>query len=262
MTTIDTIVYNYMMRKRDADNSNYDYYLTYALAGAKQLNMRATNNYKSVMLDINPNTMSAQLPPDYVNYCVVALSYCGKLFTLDLARNMDTTPYPTICNIEGQVLPDGERLNNDLQCCEQGSELGYDYGWSFYGVWYGSQWQGDLFAVGAGFPSLGCFQINHEKTRIYFQHLQRCNSPLKVVLTYQSNGLEKGSNVYIDELVEAAVTAYMRYNIDLDMGKSVAASKPEWEEQYNYCKNKNFAITIETLKKDARRRIGTGVINR
>lgn len=257
-TTLNSIINQYIIRKKETDNSNRDYYVNLAALIIKQLHVYADNRYKARILEVNPDTNTAQLPRDFVDYGLVAACINGKMYTLDYRRDLCIAEPETVCDEQGNLVSETDRLaalNSGSDTCV------YSDSFCLYGVMRGDECMENFFAIGAGFPSLGLFTINEEKTRIHLNGV----SASEVVILYKSNGLEKvDCDVFIDEMYEPAIVAGLRYQEALDNPEKGALQfkKIEWETQYNQLKYARHSMTLAELIKSSRKRVGVGILHR
>lgn len=257
--TLNSIVNRYFVRKKEVDQSNYDYYVALAIAAAKKLNVYASNSFEVEVLEVNTDTNTAKVPESMVDWVLVAGCINGKMYTLDYRRDLCTHQNEKVCDASGNLLSEQDVLsaissNND-------TGLNYDSCFSFNGVMHGDECVENLFAVGAGFPSLGMFKFNENKTRI---HLKNISSGItEILLVYKSSGVKKGANVFIDEMMEEPIVAYVRKEKALDFDEpNIAAKEQAWRQAFNQVKYNKHSITIQQLIKSARRYTGVGVLPR
>jgi len=204
--TLDYVVSVVMADIGETSTRYKQQFLNYAIQGFRRLNlagMMPTN--RTELLDINPNTMTAPLPLDYVSYNKVGLCVNGAFVNFTLNEN--------ICN--NIQVPQSEcedcqtSIMTDMANVGCGCTSGMDTWW-YYPYWYGGQWWDGTYGYGAG-NYRGGFKVFEEQRVIAFDSYITAD---KVLLEYTSNGIA-GAGTIIPEGAIGTLVAWVHFQRSL-----------------------------------------------
>lgn len=186
-------------------------YLNYAIAGFRRLNLAGMlPTTKTVLLDINPNTNSAVLPDDYVEYLKIGL--CVGCEGKGIGGFVNLTYNPNICsNIQGGLVDDGCECTQESLITTMGNVACGQCGdlpanWYYYPYYYNGGWYDGVYGYGAG-NYRGGFNIFPEQNKIAFDSFITGE---KVLLEYMSNGMA-GAGTLVPETAVGTIIAWIHY---------------------------------------------------
>jgi hypothetical protein len=189
--TVDKVVNDYTMSidEDDYGSNASDYMLRqYALRGIREFGFDMTHNVKTVMLDVNQDLGTVDLPCDYVDMVKLGqLGNDGLIYVFAENKNMNILP-----DQPADAIPD--------------YLLGFD-SYVFRNFIYEST-VGRLYGLGGG-QGAGEYRINYPENRIEISLL---SDTTQVVLEYISDEA-KSDNPVVPVYAEQALRAYVYYRV-------------------------------------------------
>ena len=189
--TVDKVVNDYTMSidEDDYGSNASDYMLRqFALRGIREFGFDMTHNVKTVMLDVNQDLGTVDLPCDYVDMVKLGqLGNDGLIYVFAENKNMNILP-----DQPADAIPD--------------YLLGFD-SYVFRNFIYEST-VGRLYGLGGG-QGAGEYRINYPENRIEISLL---SDTTQVVLEYISDEA-KSDNPVVPVYAEQALRAYVYYHV-------------------------------------------------
>lgn len=186
------------------------------------------NNIKTVRLEIDHNTNSAELPSDYINYYKVGISCGGVILNMDAsdALQIPITPDPCDCKNDFEqcrnLLANGGGYDSSVLPASLGA---WNY-WYYTPYYHNGQYTAGFYGQGAG-TFRGAFRIDATNGRIIFDSY--VNKIDFVVMEYQSNGLGDCDTV-IEETVIPALKAYLHWQRCLFSSDNSRLEAQNWKK--------------------------------
>jgi hypothetical protein len=162
LMTIDTVIKELLLEQGDTQMNKYLPYLQRAISGLRELEMDVSGSPTVVELPIDPNTDTANLPGDYLQY--VRIGLCGtdgNIHSLGLNAKMCLPRSTNACGTP----------TTELQTNVAG-------GWWASGSWDGyadnfrnGEVMGRMFGIGGGLNPNGYYRIDKERGTINLSSL-------------------------------------------------------------------------------------------
>ena len=234
LATIDSIVKE-MIITEDNPLSYYPKYIIHAINGVRELLFTVgEKNLKSVNLTIDTDTMSANLPSDYVNDVGISwVNSSGLMKSLVIVPRLPL--YRELDDCGNEVIPystNDDRRNFSPTGNNQAYGFGgvggaYGYGGLFYNnVYYG---------FGGGKDSTGGYRIDKPNNRVLFTSDTPTGST--IILEYITDGISMTGETTIDILCKEALKSWVRYQYAL------AKKQPDQELlRMNWIRERDRAI--------------------
>lgn len=208
--TVGYCVNSVMADLNETSTNNYQRYLKWGIDGFRRLNLAnmVQTTIKTAVIEIDHNTQTGKLPPDYVSFLKVGYSCNGQIINLDFNDDLKFHEELDACGCQ-------EELQQCQYACDNGGwgaaggyggYLFYSSVWYYNSYWRNSQYVAGAFGVGAG-RYRNAYRINAAKGEIQFDSYIRADF---VVMEYLSNGIDCG-DAYLDETLVPAVTAYIHW---------------------------------------------------
>ena len=226
---LDYIVHAVLADLGENHTRNYAYYLHWAFAGFRDLNLYGQSTVKTKWITMS-DTNTICLPDDFVDYISVGITLCGRVFLLSLNDSMS----PQKC-VECPVPIDQIPAKNF-----HGFDGIFPYYYFFSGAFRGGQYVGEQFAMGGGWNSHGYFKIDRERKEIQFKSVV---PRAEIVLEYLSTGIECDGTVEVPYAAVPAIQAYIHWQKvehDQRMNPKVQLDKARAKERLYGIEFKNF----------------------
>jgi len=111
--TLHKIAKEISLSRQDKSDIYIPNYILFGREAISEMNTRGFVPIQSVALDIDPNTNSATLPPDYLGYVRVGICVCGRIIELDYDKTLCVRePVDNFCCAEEEV----SKFEEDCKC--------------------------------------------------------------------------------------------------------------------------------------------------
>lgn len=242
LTDISDIVNDYMLEMEDNDygaTKNATKVRNIAIAGLKDLRRSGVKILKSLILQVNQNTNSIELPNDFIDYARIGVLTSGGVFVpLNNNKLLGMAYQEFILDHTNSKLLDNDGI--ELTALRQvsgssGNSLTSD-SYVRYAANMGTGSYGANFGMSGGGSAAGDFRVDLENSRIFFS--TSMTSP-EVVLEYIADE-SMSSNPKIHEYCEEALMNYIYYSLikrkrDVPFNEKIRARKV-------YANSKTLAI--------------------
>lgn len=228
--TLSYVVNSALADLDETSTRHYRKFFKWAVDGYRRLNLGnlVDNNIKTVRLEIDHNTNSAELPSDYINYYKVGISCGGVILNMDAsdALQIPITPDPCDCKNDFEqcrnLLANGGGYDSSVLPASLGA---WNY-WYYTPYYHNGQYTAGFYGQGAG-TFRGAFRIDATNGRIIFDSY--VNKIDFVVMEYQSNGLGDCDTV-IAETVIPALKAYLHWQRCLFSADNSRLEAQNWKK--------------------------------
>ncbi len=186
-----------------SDEKHYVRFLKWAVDGYRKMNLHGLMpTVKTVELEIDKATNSANIPDDYIEYLKIGVCRNGYMYNFDLNNKICLpTDSPKTCPCEASEIEIG--LNDT-----QGVYLDYNTTWEYYNPRVNNGiYTAGFYGVGAGFYG-GGYRIDLHSNRIIFDSYVHIDS---VLMEYRSTGISDDGTALVDEGAIEALTAWVNY---------------------------------------------------
>jgi hypothetical protein len=193
--TIEQVVKSTMNERGEKTLTNFERYMQMAIEGFSDMNTFEINSVNVVYLDINPDTMLANLPPDFITMTKLGININGKMWTLTVNNDILLPPDSSICDIEPAAV-EGRNITTE-------PNGGY---WFAPHINRSGVYVDTLYGLGGGFNT-AYYRIDLTRRVIYFQGRIPNN---QVIMEYKSSGI-KGSATLVPRTAVPALKAYLHW---------------------------------------------------
>ena len=227
----------------------YSQYLAYAVEGFKKLEYFSTGSTTpaTVILEVDSNTNTAQLPVDFVDYLVIGMKHGNSVVTLGSKDNLLLQLGYNDC---------GMPVANASECCCNGTldsvasdYLATGYGYMFTGWGWGGSYK--LFGFGGGY-SVNYFRVDIANRRII---LDGAVGTGEIVMEYLTNKARESS--YVHPYCENALKAYIDWQAKLNRRNETISARQmaemQWQTEADLAKRQIQAWTPHDFIKRMRR---------
>lgn len=211
--TISYCVESVLADLGETSRRHYQKFLHYGIQGFRRLNLgnMVDTTIKTAMLDIDPNTKTANLPDDYVDFLKVGYSCNGMIINLDYSDKLRF-------ELSDNVFPDACDCQDELNQCQQyayapNDGFAYPFAtsvWFYNSYWRNGQFNAGIYGQGAGVYR-NAYRINKEKWQVQFDSYIKADF---VIMEYISNGIDC-ADACIEESLIPAITAYIHWKAAL-----------------------------------------------
>ena len=186
-----------------SDEKHYVRFLKWAVDGYRKMNLHGLlPTIRSIELEIDKSTNSANLPDDYIEYLKIGVCRNGYMYNFDynskicLPRDGESH-----CPCEATVI---ETTLNDTT----GVYLDYNTTWDFYNPRVNNGiYTAGFYGVGAGFYG-GGYRIDEHSGKIIFDSYVDLDS---VIMEYRSTGVSDDGTAFVPDGAIEALTAWVNY---------------------------------------------------
>jgi hypothetical protein len=211
-----------MLTPDTLDESKYVWYLKHAINGFRKLNLHSLigQTIKTKRIPLDPNTNIANLPPDYIDWLKVGVSYkywngtchAERIVNLDYNENMvgvgEQLPTCTTCECTPENF--NQVVNNDPA----------QYGWQTW-LYYAprvnnGQFTSGVYGIGQNIFR-GGFIVDVPNNIIRVGSF--VSNVMELVLEYKATGIDDTGDAIIPEGAIPALTAYVQWMSNLEQGK-------------------------------------------
>lgn len=215
--TIAQVIKAMMNERGEKTLTNFERYLQMALEGFSDMNVFEINSIEVVYLTIDPDTMIAELPADFITMTKMGININGKMWTLTVNNDILLPPPSSICDIEPAAVPGTQVITDPI-------------GGYYFAPHYNrsGRYVDTLYGVGGGFNT-AYYRIDMSRRIIYFQGRIPNN---EVILEYKSNGI-KGSGTIVPRQAVPALKAYLFWKSCLHDYRMSEARIANYERLYN-----------------------------
>lgn len=223
--TLDSVVSEYIDRTDKDQFTGYARFLNMAKSGLRNLNEDVSGIDKIAELTVDQNTLTANLPKDYINYKGIYLCIAEQLYPLGLNEKICLNRSLTDCgsparrpNFPSFVGADGQHNCDNL------------------GFWYSDnikirngQVYGGYFGLGGGNNIHGYYRIDEEQARIQFSNLQSFD----IVLEYLGDIAQTDGQYMVVPQIKEALIAWITWkNISSKESASEGVIRSKMMEYY------------------------------
>lgn len=192
------------------DTRHYKQFIKWAIDGYRRMNMAGVvPTIKSTVLPINPDH-SAYLPDDYIDYTKIGIYACGVVCNLDMNTSIflgnDNTPLPACdcATIESEIT---QCFANNVTFPDGGMQAYFPGYWQYMDHYHNGQYTQGYYGKGDGFHG-GGYRIDLHNMKIQLDSYVHAE---KIVLEYQSSGINEEGNFYIPEIAVEALRNYVHW---------------------------------------------------
>lgn len=215
MRKLDEIVREYIIEKGGETEHGFPRYLQLAINGLRELNLDVSGVTKTVALEIDNDTLTAQLPDDYIKY--VKIGVCepdGLIHTMGYN--------PAICLPRGADECGNPKI--DLQSTQGVGYVGANAFTSGISQHFrNGEIIGRFYGIGGGQNAIGQYRIDKENNQIQFGSVPNLTA---AVLEYIGDISTVGGEHMVHEYVVEALKAYM-YWADIRRKRSVGLGEKQ-----------------------------------
>lgn len=203
--SLDYVVRSCLADIDEPDSSPlYTKFLKWANDGYRRLNLAGLMpiTMKSVVLDVDSATNTAELPNDYLYYLKIGLCIEGRIVNFDLADSLCLSPNEmNACPCSDEEIEQG--INNILATGDNWT--GASWYFPYYQHYHNGQFVAGFYGNGAGFYH-GGYKINKTTNRIQFDSFVRAP---RITLEYVSSGVNSTGDAIIEQTAIPALMAYV-----------------------------------------------------
>ncbi len=208
------VVQSYQNERNEKSLTRTEKYLQLAIEGFSQLSTFELNSIETARLNLDVSTMSANLPPDFIEMVKIGIEIQGRLWTLTLNTNLIQPIPATICNVpvaNVNTVTDTAVLSN---------------GFYFTPYWYNGFYY-TPYGLSGGINT-AYYKIDYGRNVIMFSGFTG-NYP--IILEYKSSGVS--ASTIVPRSAVPALKAYIhfaniRHDLRYNEGQIIAA-----ENRYN-----------------------------
>lgn len=208
--TLLQVVKAFMNERKEKSLANIEGYLQIAMEGYTDMQLFETNNIEVAYLSINPDTLVALLPDDFVTMTKMGININGKMWTLTMNNDIVLPRPSSICDIEPASVD---------------ATTVVDGGYFFAPHYRYGKYLDNLYGIGGGF-NRAYYRIDMARRVIYFQGHIPNN---EVILEYKSNGVKPGGAV-VPRVAVPALKAYLHWKT-LEYNPTVSMNEKMRKEQ-------------------------------
>jgi hypothetical protein len=215
--TIAQVVKSFQNERGEKTLTNFERYMQMALEGFSDMNVFEINSIEVVYLTIDPETMIAELPADFITMTKMGININGKMWTLTVNNDILLPPPSSICDIEPAAVPGTQVITDPI-------------GGYYFAPHYNrsGRYVDTLYGVGGGFNT-AYYRIDMSRRIIYFQGRIPNN---EVILEYKSSGI-KGSGTIVPRQAVPALKAYLHWKSTEYDGRISMGEKMRKENLYD-----------------------------
>jgi len=249
--SLDYVVKSVMMDLGETSTRHKQQLLNFAIQGYRRLNLAGMlPTTKTILLDIDPNTNTALLPKDYIDYLKVGLCV-GCQNGKGMGGFVNLSYNDAICgNFEREGLDTcgcAESFITEANNVNCGNTDGMQ-AWWFMPYWYGGGWYDGSYGYGAG-NYTGGFKVFKEQGIIA---LDSVYTGEKILLEYMSNGLA-GLGTIVPEGAIGVLTAWVHFqrvlhSQDRTTRLSVIPYKQQFNSEFMGFRARNASMTLHDFK--------------
>lgn len=234
--TLHKIAKEISLSRQDKSDIYIPNYILFGREAIGEMNTRGFVPLQSVALDIDPNTNSATLPPDFVRYIRVGSCVNGRILELDYDKTMCVRePIDDFCNPDDVI----KKYEEDCKSLNSGS---IPDGYSNYYMWNNIYYRGRLLEPMYTIPayrSPGFFKISNG--RMYLNSVCANN---KIILQYKSTGVSDSGQTEIPYNLKDVIKYYIVWKNAFFDNNTPLAKVAMYKEEYN---SKKDLITLQEV---------------
>jgi hypothetical protein len=225
------VVKSFLNERNEKALTNFERYLQFAIEGYSDMQLFTMNTIDVAYLQVDPQTNSALLPPDFITMTKIGINIRGRLWTLTLNNDIVLPPPESICS------EPIDRVNTETENSVSG-------GYSFFPHYRNGVYIDTLYGLGGGF-NVAYYRIDMNNRVIYFDGKVPNG---EVILEYKSSGVKAGGALIPRQAVPA-LKAYIYWkSIAMDVRLSMSerqAAKMEYYERLHECKLLELSFTAD-----------------
>ena len=224
MKDLQYIVNSTQIDTGEMSNAEFARRLKWAIDGYRKLNMHGlAPSIKSTFLDVDKNTNTVELPADYQAYTKIGICVNGYIINFDYNREICLAEKDALCAC------DSATIQNTLNTISGGFNVAGVEQWHYQDFRYNNlNHTAGLYAVGGGFYG-GGYRIDEQNQRICFDSYVSAD---KVLLEYQSSGIDDNGNALIDDNMVPCLLAFVHWKrCQFSSDRLMAMYKNEWEQE-------------------------------
>lgn len=243
MYFLDDIVKQYCLETGDSSLQNYVRYYNFGIRGIRELNRDVLFKMKTVHLPVNQNTLTSQLPIDYLDYLRIGTVVEGRVIPFGVNNDLAFNRSFNAC---GNIQTYNNWPNNVVQPFSGLSWGGFNM---FTPHTINGQSMGGFFGIGGGNNAFGYYRIDAERSVIQFTSAWIVDSVYLEYLTDVS-GDEQG-RVEVHDYDYEAVLAYIAWrHVQNNQSQTFGLGekrnrRDEYYNQRNLSKMRRSRFTME-----------------
>jgi hypothetical protein len=256
ITTLYDIAQELAIKKDDTTDKHLTKYLLFGREAIKELNLTQSLNVKSVLLEIDKETMTVKLPNDYIEYTRVGILINGRILELDYDNRIYPyqKPLDLCCNGEDKQTPE-QRFKNDCGCLLDGVDLPYNYNYAWHNIGHGQSLV--THYTTPAYYGTKFFRVHDG--HIYLNSICPIENSF-IVLEYKTTGVDEKQTI-VPELYKEAVSAYIDWKTSLYKEPQMArVFEREYQRQYKIISNIKNSSTLLAILRAVRSTKAQGII--
>ncbi len=222
-TTIDQIVRSALTANGEGSLHKYQWYLQFALEGAKDFYMDSSQSVKTIQLEMN-DIKQVELPLDFVDWVKVGI-VCGK--SIKILGVCDSIPILTETDSCGNL-----KTYDNCNCGVNAIPVDYAYYGGYRFLNFTNEFGeilGGIYGIGGGYTDKSYFRVVPEQRVMQFS--SEINNTL-VYLEYITDGFDPKSETVISPYAEKALRYYIHWQVSMQKNGPSSADARGWEDQY------------------------------
>lgn len=189
--TLIQVVKAFMNERGEKSLTNMEKYIQMAIEGYSDMQLFEINTIDVAYLAVNPDTLTAELPTDFVTMTKIGVKVGDRMWTLTMNNDIIIPRPDTICPVPIEDV-------NESTMIEGGYFFAPHYRYGRY--------TNTLYGVGGGF-NIAYYRIDMNRRVIYF-HGNVPNN--EVILEYKSSGVKAGGAL-VPRDAAPALKAYLHW---------------------------------------------------
>ena len=184
------VVRSFMNERKEKSLAGIEGYLQMAIEGYSDMQIFEMNSIEVAYLDVNKDTNTALLPPDFITMTKIGVEIRGKMWTLTLNNDLLLPPPETICS-------------EPIERIEYVDPIG---AYNFAPHYRNGRYIDTMYGLGGGF-NVAYYRIDMNTRTIYFDGKVPND---QIILEYKSSGVKAGGAMIPRQAVPA-LKAYLHW---------------------------------------------------
>lgn len=224
--TLDYCVRTALADRGESDLDKYQQFFNFAIASYRRLNLAGLlPTVKSVMLEVDPNTHTAELPDDYVSFIKIGFCKNGHVVNLDYDEDLCTQAQLGL-NPNDDCDSCAVNIESDLNAIASDCTDGLG-AWWYFPYYFNDAWYGGLYGYGSaryrgGYKIVGnqiCFASNVTAER--------------VLMEYKSNGIDGANTIIPEGAIDVIVSHIHLKAVTFDKNRNTRLDIVPYQQNYN-----------------------------
>ncbi len=257
---LDALINDYMLLAKQEDR--YDKYISMsrvrslAVAGMRELQHDVSKSFNAVVLDVDENTISVDLPNDYVDY--VRIGYLNadcEFMPLGLNNNMGSINQEFLLDNTGAKLldNDGIELTAFHVCDPQSPSTTSGASYNYLASPYRAN-EGGVYGWGGGRNRNGEYRVDVNNEKIFFSTKGMLDQIVLEYIADESLSSNPRVHVYVESAIKAYIyKAFVEGNINVPQNEKMRAEKIFYREKNKARARMNKVIKSEIFLQISRR---------